>query len=135
MGSYDDTGLLSVSGLLSVVEASCCACFVLCGPFDVAQGSYDELRDPGCGMGSYDDTGLLSVSGLLSVVEASWCACFALCGPFDVAQGSWKNHFWDSFDAFFLLKSHVPTIIAIPPVIMRKHRICPVLMFSREVFV
>ena len=54
MGSYDDTGLLSVSGLLSVVEASCCACFVLCGPFDVAQGSYDELRDPGCGKGSYD---------------------------------------------------------------------------------
>ena len=47
MGSYDDTGLLSVSGLLSVVEASCCACFVLCGPFD-------ELRDPGCGKGSYD---------------------------------------------------------------------------------
>ena len=47
MGSYDDTGLLSVSGLLNVVEASCCACFVLCG-------SYDELRDPGCGKGSYD---------------------------------------------------------------------------------
>ena len=73
MGSYDDTGLLSVSGLLSVVEASCCACFALCGPFDEP---FDELRDPGCGMGSYDDTGLLSVSGLLSVVEASCCACF-----------------------------------------------------------
>ena len=42
MGSYDDTGLLSVSGLLSVVEASCCACFVLCGPFDEP---FDELRD------------------------------------------------------------------------------------------
>ena len=42
MGSYDGTGLLSVSGLLSVVEASCCACFVLCGPFDEP---FDELRD------------------------------------------------------------------------------------------
>ena len=51
MGSYDDTGLLSVSGLLSVVEASCCACFVLCGPFDEP---FDELRDPGCCKGSYD---------------------------------------------------------------------------------
>ena len=61
MGSYDDTGLLSVSGLLGVVEASCCACFVLCGPFDEP---FDELRDhsgildvvwdPGCGKGSYD---------------------------------------------------------------------------------
>lgn len=41
MGSYDDTGLLSVSGLLSVVEASC-VCFALCGPFDEP---FDELRD------------------------------------------------------------------------------------------
>lgn len=53
MGSYDDTGLLSVSGLLSVVEASCCACFVLCGPFDWLRDP-DVVRDPGCGKGSYD---------------------------------------------------------------------------------
>ena len=52
MGSYDDTGLLSVSGLLSVVEASCCACFVLCGPFDglrdpmTSSGILDVVRDP-----------------------------------------------------------------------------------------
>ena len=49
MGSYDDTGLLSVSGLLSVVEASCCACFVLCGPFDELRdhsGILDVVRDP-----------------------------------------------------------------------------------------
>ena len=52
MGSYDDTGLLSVSGLLNVVEASCCACFVLCGPFDglrdpmTSSGILDVVRDP-----------------------------------------------------------------------------------------
>ena len=60
MGSYDDTGLLSVSGLLSVVEASCCACFVLCGPFD-------GLRDPGCCKGPFDE--LRDHSGILDVVR------------------------------------------------------------------
>ena len=59
MGSYDDTGLLSVSGLLSVVEASCCACFALCGPFDEP---FDELRD---------HSGILVSLGPLSEVEGS----------------------------------------------------------------
>ena len=77
MGSYDDTGLLSVSGLLSVVEASCCACFVLCGPFDEP---FDELRE---------HSGILSGYGNGDTKRPHK----SLCGALESAYGN-KTHIY-----------------------------------------